>query len=162
MEEQDKKVADNRIYANTVKLNNIDSRIDSNKDKIKTLGNLEEGFVSLSKSVEKCIELLSASMKGAQVERSLADISDSNKVYLKNVMSNIDDQRIDTNEELKKLYNERDAAEKERRELYREQDMEEHEYVEEEVKVERNTEVERIEKPEENVEVETEKSVEME
>ena len=148
MEEQDKKVADNRIYANTLKLNQIDTKIDSNKEKMRTLSNLEEGFISLSKSVEKCVELLGASMKGDKIERKLADISDSNKMYLRNVMSNIDDQKTDTKEVLKNLYNERDVVEKERREIYREQELKEHVYVDEEVKVERNTEVEQVKKQE--------------
>lgn len=141
MEEQEKKVADNRIYLNKQRINNIDVRIDNNKEKMKTLNSLEDGFVSLSKSVEKCVELLGASMKGNRIERKLADISDSNKIYLKNVMSSIDDQRTDAKEELKQLYNERDAAEKEQKQLYREQEFKEHEY-DENVKVERNTEVE--------------------
>jgi len=142
MEEQEKKVADNRIFVNTMRLNNIDSRIDDNKEKMKTLSNLEEGFVSLSKSVEKCVELLGASMKGGRIEQKLSDISDSNKLYLRNVMGNIDDQRTTAKEELKQLYNERDVVEKERREIYREQEMKDHVYEDEEVKVERNTEVE--------------------
>ena len=154
MEEEEKKVADNRIYANTLKLNNIDSRIDNNKEKMKTLSNLEEGFVSLSKSVEKCVELLGASMKGNRIERKLADISDSNKIYLRNVMSNIDDQRTDAQTELKNLYNERDVAEKERREIYREQEMKEHVYEDEQIKVERNTEVEKEENKKEEKETE--------
>ena len=154
MEEEEKKVADNRIYANTLKLNNIDSRIDNNKEKMKTLSNLEEGFVSLSKSVEKCVELLGASMKGNRIERKLADISDSNKIYLRNVMSNIDDQRTDAQTELKNLYNERDVAEKERREIYREQEMKEHVYEDEQIKVERNTEVEKEENKKEEQETE--------
>ena len=141
MEEQEKKVADNRIYLNKQKINSIDARIDNNKEKMNTLNTLEDGFVSLSKSVEKCVELLGASMKGNRIERKLADISDSNKVYLKNVMSNIDDQRLDAKEELKELYNQRDAAEREQKALYREQEMKEHEYNEN-VIVERNTEVE--------------------
>ena len=141
MEEQDNKVADNRIYLNKQKINSIDIRIDNNKEKMKTLNTLEDGFVSLSKSVEKCVELLGASMKGNRIERKLADISDSNKIYLKNVMSNIDDQRTDAKEELKELYNQRDAAEREQKALYREQEMKEHEYNEN-IVVERNTEVE--------------------
>jgi hypothetical protein len=108
---------------------------------MKTLNTLEDGFVSFSKSVEKCVELLGASMKGNRIERKLADISDSNKIYLKNVMSNIDDQRSDAKEELKELYNQRDAAEREQKALYREQEMKEHEYNEN-IVVERNTEVE--------------------
>ena len=141
MEDEEKKVADNRIYLNKQKINSIDIRIDNNKEKMKTLNTLEDGFVSLSKSVEKCVELLGASMKGNRIERKLADISDSNKIYLKNVMSNIDDQRMDAKEELKDLYNQRDAAEREQKALYREQEMKEHEYNEE-IAVERNTEVE--------------------
>jgi hypothetical protein len=141
VEEQEKKVADNRIYLNKQKINSIDARIDNNKEKMKTLNTLEDGFVSLSKSVEKCVELLGASMKGNRIERKLADISDSNKIYLKNVMSNIDDQRSDAKEELKELYNQRDAAEREQKALYREQEMKEHEYNEN-IVVERNTEVE--------------------
>lgn len=144
MEETDKRVADNRIYATKAEIINIDNKIDSNKEKMRTLGTLEEGFVSLSKSVEKCVELLGASMKGNRIERKLADISDSNKMYLRNVMTNIDEQREDTKRELKDLYNARDDFEREQRRLYREQEMQEHQYEEEIPTAERNTEVERI------------------
>ncbi len=145
MDDTDLKVADNRIYVNKIKINNIDNRIDSNKEKMKTLNTLEEGFASLSKSVEKCVELLGASMKGNKIERKLADISDSNKMYLRNVMSNIDDQKEDAKKELKELYDAKDAAERERKQLYREQDEKEHLYEEqtEVPSVERNTEVEK-------------------
>lgn len=145
MEEMDNRVADNRIYATKVRINNIDSKIDSNKEKMKTLNTLEEGFASLSKSVEKCVELLGASMKGNRIERKLADISDSNKMYLRNVMSNIDDQKEDAKKELKELYNARDVAEKEQKQLYREQEMQEHIYEEDTMPVvERSTEVDTV------------------
>ncbi len=152
MGETDKKVADNRIYANKERLNNIDSRIDSNREKMNTLNTLEEGFVSLSKSVEKCVELLGASMKGNRIERKLADISDSNKIYLRNVVTNIDEQKEDAKKELKELYNVRDEVEKEQKQLYREQEMEDHIYEENEEMptVERNTEVERASVPTSN------------
>ena len=144
MEETDKRVADNRIYATKAEIINIDNKIDNNKEKMRTLGTLEEGFVSLSKSVEKCVELLGASMKGNRIERKLADISDSNKMYLRNVMTNIDEQREDTKKELKELYNARDDFEREQRRLYREQELQEHEYQEETPTAERNTEVESV------------------
>jgi septal ring factor EnvC (AmiA/AmiB activator) len=142
MDEKDKKVADNQIFAAKERINNIDNQIDSNKEKIKNLASLEDGFVSLSKSVEKCVELLGASMKGNKIERKLADISDNNKIYLRNVVSSIDTQRDETNETIKQLYNARDEAEKEQKRLYREQEMEEHEFENETPGVERNTEIE--------------------
>ena len=151
METKDK-MADNQIYINKLLIDNLESQIDTNKEKLKTLNTLEDGFISLSKSIEKCVELLGASMKGNAIERKLADISDNNKIYLRSAMGNIDDQRISTNNELKNLYNKKDEAETERKRLFREQEEKEHIYKDEIPEVERNKEVERIEEKVENKE----------
>ena len=125
-----------------------DNKININKAQIKTLNDMEEGFVSLSKNIEKCVELLSMSMKGNHIESKLSDISESNQVYLKKVVSTIDDEKTVANDRIKNLYDEKDRIEKEQRNLYREQEMQEHVYEEEkpeEPKVERNEEIERFE-----------------
>ena len=146
--QDEKKMADNKININKASINRIDNEIDSNKSKIKTLNDMEEGFVSLSKNIEKCVELLSMSMKGNHIESKLSDISESNQVYLKKVVSTIDDEKTVANDRIKNLYDEKDRIEKEQRNLYREQEMQEHVYEEEkpeEPKVERNEEIERFE-----------------
>ena len=42
---------------------------------------MEEGFSSLSKNISKCVELLSQSMKGNNVEQKLGTILDNNRIY---------------------------------------------------------------------------------
>ena len=146
--QDEKKMADNKININKAQMNRLDNEIDSNKSKIKTLNDMEEGFVSLSKNIEKCVELLSMSMKGNHIESKLSDISESNQVYLKKVVSTIDDEKTVANDRIKNLYDEKDRIEKEQRNLYREQEMQEHVYEEEkpeEPNVERNEEIERFE-----------------
>ena len=146
-ERYDAKKADNKISFNKTQINRLDNEIDSNKSKIKTLNDMEEGFVSLSKNIEKCVELLSMSMKGNHIESKLSDISESNQVYLKKVVSTIDEEKTNANDKIKNLYDEKDRIEKEQRRLYREQEMKEHIYEEEneEPKVKRNEEVEKTE-----------------
>ncbi len=141
------KKADNQISYNRIQINRLDNEIDSSKSKIKTLNDMEEGFVSLSKNIEKCVELLSLSMKGNNIEGKLGDISESNQMYLKRVVSTIDDEKTTTNDRIKNLYEQKDNYEKEQKRLYREIEAQDHIYDdnEEKVEVERNKEVERIE-----------------
>ena len=86
-------------------------------DNTKTLTDMEDGFVSLSKNIEKCVELLSMSMKGNHIERKLSDISESNQVYLKKVVSTIDDEKTTATARIKNLYDEKDRIEKEQKAL---------------------------------------------
>lgn len=124
------KKADNQIDINKQRINQIDSQIDSNKNKMRVLNEMEDGFSSLSMNIEKCVDLLNQSIKGNNIERKLGDISENNKVYYNNIMSSIDEQKIETNEKIKKLYNYKDNIEKEQRELYRLQEEKIHEYKE--------------------------------
>ncbi len=140
------KIADNKININKASINRIDNEIDSNKNKIKTLTDMEDGFVSLSKNIEKCVELLSMSMKGNHIENKLSDISESNQVYLKKVVSTIDDEKTTATARIKNLYDEKDRIEKEQKALYRELEEKDHIHDKEEEKeapeVKRNEEIE--------------------
>lgn len=117
-----KKVADNRIIENKKNIDNIDDMIDQNKNRIKSLNNMEDNFQALSRSIEKCVDLLNKSIKGNNIERKLGDISDNNKISLKRVLGTIDDERQEVNKELKNLFNQKDYLEKETRNLLNEKD----------------------------------------
>ena len=66
MNNKDNKIADNRIEKSKKKIAQIDESIDIEKNKLKKIDNIQEEFVSLNKSINRCIELLSSSIKGTK------------------------------------------------------------------------------------------------
>ena len=117
----DKKIqADNKILITRSEIENINDQIDMSKSKLKSLDDMEEGFTSLSKNIAKCVELLSQSMKGNNVEQKLGAISDNNRIYYLRAMGSIDDERQEAKKKLKELYDQKDEMEKLKKEQLRE------------------------------------------
>lgn len=63
--------ADSAIYMTKQKISSLDNRIDAEKNKMRELDDMEELFVSLSKNISKCVELLNRSVKGKNVNSKL-------------------------------------------------------------------------------------------
>lgn len=107
------KRADNRININKEKIKNIDNRIDIEKDKLKKLDNIQDEFVSLNKSLNRCVELLSESIKGKKSNYMFEDMTNNNNNILKNVHSILDEEKTNTEKNLINLYSTKDQLEKE-------------------------------------------------
>ena len=115
--------ADNKIFITRTEIEHINDQIDMSKSKLKSLDDMEEGFSSLSKNISKCVELLSQSMKGNNVEQKLGAIMDNNRIYYLKAMGSIDDERQEAKKKLKELYDQKDEMEKLKKEQLREVDQ---------------------------------------
>ena len=103
----EEKKADNSINKK-VKIKELDSKIDVEKNKNKQLDEIEEIVVSLNKNITRCLELLGASIKGNNTEKKLSAIESENNMNFKKNISNIELQREIVNNNINKLKNEKD------------------------------------------------------
>ena len=104
MNNKDNKIADNRIEKSKKKIAQIDESIDIEKNKLKKIDNIQEEFVSLNKSINRCIELLSPSIKGTKTNHMLDEMFNNNNNLLKNVSSVLDEEKEETKKNISELY----------------------------------------------------------
>ena len=104
---------DNEITSTKQKINEIDYKIDNEKEKIKKLDDIQESMTALNKSLNRCIELLSLSLKGPTSQNMFEDMQAQNKAIYQNVTSELDDEMDKTRSTINKLYEEKDNIIKE-------------------------------------------------
>jgi len=85
------------------KINEIDNQIDNEKKKIKKIDSIQEEVTALNKNLNKCIELLSVSIKGEKNDKMLSDMYDKNKSFYVNFSSTLDDEISATKKKISKL-----------------------------------------------------------
>lgn len=95
------------------RINEIDNQIDNEKKKIKKIDSIQEEVTALNKNLNKCIELLSISIKGEQKDKMLNDMYDKNKSFYINFSSTLDDEISITKKKINKLTEEKENIIKE-------------------------------------------------
>ena len=118
----EEKKADNRLIENKNKMNEINSKLDYEKNKMKRLDDMEELFVSLNKDINKCVELLGESIKGKNVSRKLNSVQENSNINLKKGMVNIEEERANIKQNITKLSNEKDDLIEEMKKEKKEED----------------------------------------
>ncbi len=116
--DQKNKKIDNRILTPKEKINNIDERLDNAKKRIKNLSEMQENVEAITKSINKCIDLLSKSVKGPQVNNKFNDMRDSNKLFLVKTSASIEEETISARKDINELYKEKDRILKENKDYY--------------------------------------------
>ena len=123
----DEKTANSSVYATKKRIDSIDNRISEEKSKMKDLDDMEELFVSLSKNISKCVELLNKSGKGRNVNSKLNAIEENNKINFQKSINNIDIQREEIKNNLIKLNDQKETIQEQLKENYKEQENRENE-----------------------------------
>ena len=123
----DEKTANSSVYATKKRIDSIDNRISEEKSKMKDLDDMEELFVSLSKNISKCVELLNKSVKGRNVNSKLNAIEENNKINFQKSINNIDIQREEIKNNLIKLNDQKETIQEQLKENYKEQENRENE-----------------------------------
>lgn len=118
----DEKTANSSVYATKKRIDSIDNRISEEKSKMKDLDDMEELFVSLSKNISKCVELLNKSVKGRNVNSKLNAIEENNKINFQKSINNIDIQREEIKNNLIKLNDQKETIQEQLKENYKEQE----------------------------------------
>lgn len=70
----------------------IDNKIDVEKNKIKELNNVYDEIEVLSRNMNKCIDLLADSVKGPVANNIFNDAYESNIVFCRNTSNRIDEE----------------------------------------------------------------------
>ena len=76
------KKIDNRIISTKEKIYNVDERLDVAKKRINNLQGMQDSVNAIAKSMNRCIDLLSRSIKGPAVNNRLEDMRSTNKIFL--------------------------------------------------------------------------------
>lgn len=95
------------------RINEIDNQIDNEKKRIRKIDNIQEEVTELNKNLNKCIELLSVSIKGEKKEKMLNDMFDKNKSFYANFSCTLDDEMSITKKKINKLNEEKENLIKE-------------------------------------------------
>lgn len=115
-EQKNEKVADNIISERKQQIYQIEDRIDSEKNKLNKISDIEDNFVALNKSLNRCIELVSSSVKSKKNTYMYEDMRISNNTLLNRVSNTLDEERDAVNKNIKNLYSEKSKIEDEAKE----------------------------------------------
>ena len=94
----------------------IEDRIDSEKNKLNKISDIEDNFIALNKSLNRCIELVSSSVKSKKNTYMYEDMRISNNTLLNRVSNTLDEERDAVNKNIKNLYSEKSKIEDEAKE----------------------------------------------
>lgn len=106
----DNKKADNVILKSKEKIDILDKEIYTKKSEIKKIDNMREEFISINKSVNKSLELLSTSTKNTGM---LNKMYEDNTMFIKKVNSLLSEKKLMIEKNLKNLYSRKDQIDKE-------------------------------------------------
>ena len=115
-EQKNEKVADNIISERKQQIYQIEDRIDSEKNKLNKISDIEDNFIALNKSLNRCIELVSSSVKSKKNTYMYEDMHISNNTVLNRVSNTLDEERDAVNKNIKNLYSEKSKIEDETKE----------------------------------------------
>ena len=115
-EQKNEKVADNIISERKQQIYQIEDRIDSEKSKLNKISDIEDNFIALNKSLNRCIELVSSSVKSKKNTYMYEDMHISNNTLLNRVSNTLDEERDAVNKNIKNLYSEKSKIEDETKE----------------------------------------------
>ena len=115
-EQKNEKVADNIISERKQQIYQIEDRIDSEKNKLNKISDIEDNFIALNKSLNRCIELVSSSVKSKKNTYMDEDMRISNNTLLNRVSNTLDEERDAVKKNIKNLYSEKSKIEDEAKE----------------------------------------------
>lgn len=95
------------------KIAHIDNQIDTSQSKIRKINDIQEELTALNKNLNKCIELLSISIRGKKKEKILNDMAGQNQKLYANFSSSLDDEILLTRKRISNLTEEKENLIKE-------------------------------------------------
>ncbi len=124
----DDKIADNKIiYQKKREIINIEDRIDEKKATLKELDDVQEKYVSINKSISKCIDSIRKSIKGKNINNILDSIENDNNNNINIATDSTEEKKENIIKEIKNLNIQKDNIEKELKDEYRKENEKEKE-----------------------------------
>ncbi len=112
---EEKRKADNQILNYDKEIEKVEEQIDIEQNKIQELSDMQESVDEIVDNINKCIELLSKSIKGPTTENMFSEMYATNKNFQTNVSTNIENNQIETRKRLNELYKEKESIFEENR-----------------------------------------------
>ena len=109
---------DNRIISTKEKIYNVDEKLDVAKKRINNLQGMQDSVNAIAKSMNRCIDLLSKSIKGPAVNNRLEDMRSTNKIFLAKSTASIEEETMAVRKTINELYMEKDRLIKENKQQY--------------------------------------------
>lgn len=101
------KEADNTIIQRKQRINKIDDMVDIEKSKIKKYSDMQENYYSLSKNIDKCIDLISRSIKGPNTVAIFDEMQNDNRKQMIETTEMLDSKIKESKDKVNKLYSEK-------------------------------------------------------
>lgn len=97
------------------KISELNNKIDNEKIKVKKMNEIISEMASLTRSMNKCIDLLAKSMGGKKVQVMLSDMQDNNNISQRNIVSDLESKIEQAKKEISKLSQQKENILKEKK-----------------------------------------------
>ena len=104
----EKRKADNRLISTSKELDDYENQIEFEKNRLQELSDMQESVDAIADNINECIELLSKSIKGPNMENIFNDMHNSNKTFQIKTSANIENSLLDSRKKLNELYKEKE------------------------------------------------------
>ena len=101
------KKIDNEIINSKKRINEIDNMLNNEKNRIKNINDIQNNIYELNKNTNKCIELLSKSIKGKRTNASLDDIRNNNRTFYIKASNILENETSEIKKKIAILYREK-------------------------------------------------------
>lgn len=98
----------------------IESRLDSEKTKLKNYNEIQDNIDSIAKRLSSCYALFRDSMKGPVVDEEIDDMENANVTFYKNARNYLEKHLTETNTKIESFKKEKEGLHKKIKELLEE------------------------------------------
>lgn len=119
------KKADNRIIQVRKQIVAYEDNLKEAKDVLRGIEDLEDNFSHLNRNIERCVELLNASIKNKKVSNKLDHMIYDNKISYRKSYSTLDEEKEITQDKINELNDKIDELNKEIKDINKKIEREE-------------------------------------
>lgn len=104
----DNKRIDNEIINTNKILNEIDGKIDIEKNRIRQIGDMQDNVREINRGFDRVIDILSRSIKGPNTDMMFDDMRDTSRLFYIEASSSLDEEALEIRNNVNKLYQQKD------------------------------------------------------
>lgn len=109
----DNKRIDNEIINTNKILNEIDEKIDIEKNRIRQIDDMQDNVREINRGFDRVIDILSCSIKGPNTDMMFDDMRDTSRSFYIEASSSLDEEALEIRNNVNKLYQQKDDIIKE-------------------------------------------------
>lgn len=109
----DNKRIDNEIINTNKILNEIDEKIDIEKNRIRQIDDMQDNVREINRGFDRVIDILSCSIKGPNTDMMFDEMRDTSRSFYIEASSSLDEEALEIRNNVNKLYQQKDDIIKE-------------------------------------------------